>query len=113
MLTSQLVPGATKELAQAFNELQRRTLAGENAARYYDTVSNIDVEHLLPKVSIPTLVMHFRDDLMQPIEEGRRMAARIPGARFVSLPGKNHLPLENDPGMPQFFEEVSNFLSGA
>jgi hypothetical protein len=39
------------------------------------------------------------------------MSASIPGARFVSLPGKNHIPLENDPGMPQFFEEVSNFLS--
>jgi hypothetical protein len=38
------------------------------------------------------------------------MAASIPGARFVSLPGRNHIPLENDPGMPQFFEEVSNFL---
>lgn len=113
MLTSQLIPGATKELAQAFNDLQRRSLAAENAARYYDTVSNIDIEHLLPKVSVPTLVLHFRDDLMQPIAEGRRMAAGIPGARFVSLPGKNHLPLENDPGMPQFFEEVSNFLSAA
>ena len=113
MLTSQLIPGATKEQAQAFNELQRRCLSAESAGRYYDVVSNIDIEHLLPKVSVPTLVLHFRDDLMQPIDEGRRMAAGIPGARFVSLPGKNHLPLEDDPGMPQFFDEVFRFLDAA
>ena len=112
MLTSQLIPGATKEQAEAFNEMQRRSLSAESASRYYDTVSNLDIEHLLPQVTVPTLVLHFREDLMQPIEEGRRMAARIPGAKFVSLPGKNHLPLQNDPGMPQLFEEVGHFLSG-
>jgi hypothetical protein len=48
---------------------------------------------------------------MVPIEESRRMAANIAGAKFVSLPGKNHLLLENDPGMPQFFEEISVFLN--
>jgi hypothetical protein len=39
------------------------------------------------------------------------LAANIPGAKFVSLPGRNHLPLDNDPGMPQFFEEISAFLN--
>ena len=38
------------------------------------------------------------------------MAEGIPGARFVSLPGKNHIPLEHDPGIQQFFEEVEFFL---
>jgi class 3 adenylate cyclase/pimeloyl-ACP methyl ester carboxylesterase len=111
MLTSQLAPAATKEQAQAFNEMQRRSLSGENAARYYETVSNFDIRELLPQVSVPTLVLNIRDDLMVPIEEGRKLAAGIPGARFVSLPGKNHLPLENDPGMPQLLEEVSSFLN--
>ena len=62
-------------------------------------------------MSVPTLVLNIRDDLMVPIEEGRQLAAGIPGARFVSLPGKNHLPLENDPGMPRLLEEVSTFLN--
>jgi pimeloyl-ACP methyl ester carboxylesterase len=56
-------------------------------------------------------VLNIRDDLMVPIDEGRQLAAGIPGARFVSLPGKNHLPLENDPGLPQLLEEVSTFLN--
>jgi len=110
MMTSQLMPTATREQAQAFNEMQRKSLSAENAARHYETVCGFDIRELLPRVTVPTLILHIRDDLMVPIDESRRMAASIPGARFVSLPGRNHIPLENDPGMPQFFEEVSNFL---
>ncbi|MCK1742605.1 alpha/beta fold hydrolase [Bradyrhizobium sp. 139] len=110
MLASQLIPGATKEQALAFNEMQRRSLSAESAARYYETVSNFDVRDLLPQVTVPTLVLHFRDDAMVPLEQGRLMGAGIKGAKFVSLPGKNHLPLENDPGMPQFFDELESFL---
>ncbi|WP_445216774.1 alpha/beta fold hydrolase [Bradyrhizobium sp. Pa8] len=88
MLASQLIPGATKEQAVAFNEMQRRSLSAESAARYYETVSNFDVRDLLPQVSVPTLVLHFREDAMVPIEEGRLIGAKIPNARFVSLPGR-------------------------
>jgi pimeloyl-ACP methyl ester carboxylesterase len=59
----------------------------------------------------PTLVLHCRDDAIQPITEGRFIAANIPGARFVGLEGKNHLILENDPGWPLFQEEVGAFLA--
>jgi len=38
-------------------------------------------------------------------------AAGIPGARFVALPGKNHVLLEQDPGLPRFFEELKDFLT--
>ena len=73
-------------------------------------MSNFDITELLPKVSVPALVLHVRAEIMQPIEEGRRLAAAIPGSKFVSLPGKNHALLENDPGMAQFLEEVRQFL---
>jgi class 3 adenylate cyclase/pimeloyl-ACP methyl ester carboxylesterase len=111
LMTSQLMPTATTEQAQAFNELQRKSCSPECAVRYFETVGNFDVRDLLPQLTVPTLVLHVRGDVMVPIEEGRQLAARIPGAKFVSLPGKNHLPLENDPGMPQFFEEISAFLN--
>ena len=106
------VQTATKEQAQAFNEMQRRSLSAENAARHFETVCNFDIRDLLPQVSMPTLILHIRDDLMVPLDESQRLAAAMPGSRFVSLPGKNHIPLENDPGMPQFFEEIFNFLHG-
>jgi class 3 adenylate cyclase/pimeloyl-ACP methyl ester carboxylesterase len=112
MMTSQLMPTATKEQAQAFNEMQRRSLSAENAARHFETVSNFDIRDLVSKISMPTLILHIRDDLMVPIDESRRLAAAIPRSRLVSLPGKNHIPLENDPGMPQFFEELFSFLNG-
>jgi hypothetical protein len=41
------------------------------------------------EVKIPTLVLHCRDELQVPFEEGRLLAAKIPGARFVPLEGRN------------------------
>ncbi len=73
-------------------------------------VDDIDVSHLLAQVTVPTLVLHCRDELVQPFERGRRMAAMIPGARFVALEGRNHLILEHEPAWPRFLEEVGSFL---
>ena len=111
LFTSQFIPDGTKEQADWFNELLRRTTSPECAARYYETVGNFDVTELLPKVAAPTLVMHVRNDGVVPIEAGREMAARIPGARFVALQGKNHLFLEHEPAAERFFEEIALFLA--
>lgn len=111
LFTSSLIPTATREQAQAFNEFQRLSGSAEGAVRYLETVSEFDIRSLLPRVTAPTLVLHFRDDRRVPIALGRELAAGIPGARFVALPGENHIPLENDPGVPQFMEEVDEFLN--
>lgn len=66
---------------------------------------------LLPQVTAPTLVMHARDDARVPFEAGRRMAAGIPGARLVPLPGRNHLFLETEPAFGQFLEHTRAFLA--
>lgn len=68
--TSVIAPEATKEQADLFNELQRRSTSPECAARYFEIVGDFDVRHLLAKVNVPTLVMHLRDD---PLEAGRQM----------------------------------------
>ena len=86
------------------------TTSPENAARLRQTFDNIDVSYLLPRVSVPTLVLHCRDDAVQPFDEGRRLAAGIPGARFVALGGRNHLILESDPAWSRFVEEIEQFL---
>jgi len=112
IFTSQLMPTATREHADAFNELQRKSASPECAVRYYETVNNFDVRSLLPRVATPTLVIHVRDDAMVPVQLGREIAAGIPGARFVALPGQNHILLDGDPGVPKFFEEVQRFLKG-
>lgn len=110
IFTSQFIPDATPEQARAFNDLQRVSTSPENAARFITTIGNIDVLDLLPKVTVPTLVLHVRDDPRVPFELGREIAALIPNARFVPLEGKNHPLLEEDPAWRKFLSEVRNFL---
>lgn len=111
LFTSLMIPGATHEQMDWFNELQRRTTTAENAVRIRRAQNDIDVSESAAKVSCETLVLHLRDDAVAPFEEGRRMAAMIPGARFVALDGQNHLILEREPAWPRFLEEVTAFLA--
>jgi pimeloyl-ACP methyl ester carboxylesterase/DNA-binding winged helix-turn-helix (wHTH) protein len=110
IFTSQFIPGGTAEQAQWFNDLQRLTTSPENAARMMETIANTDVTHLLPQLRVPTLVLHCRNDARVPFEEGRRMAAGIPGARFVALEGDNHVILKTDRSWDRFLEEIRAFL---
>jgi len=109
--TTLFVPGATKEQMDWFNDLQKNTTSPENAGRVRDVVTSIDVLDLLPRIDVPTLVLHCRDDGIVPFEDGRRMAAMIPNARFVGLEGQNHLILEDEPAWPRFRDEVDRFLA--
>jgi class 3 adenylate cyclase/pimeloyl-ACP methyl ester carboxylesterase len=111
LFTSQFIPGATKEQADWFNELQRISVSPEMAARNREATGEIDVTALLPRVRVPTLVLHARDDAVVGFEAGRRLAAGIPGARFVALTGRNHLFLESEPAFGQFLEHTRAFLA--
>ena len=112
IFTSQFAPDATKAQADWFNDLQRISCSPENAVRNYEVTGETDVTELLGKVSVPTLVMHARDEARIPFENGRRMAAAIPGARFVALQSRNHLILEDEPAYPHFRDEIRSFLRG-
>ena len=110
IFVSQLLPDATPEQRRLLAEQQRLVTSGECAARYMEAVGNFDVRDLLPQVAVPTLAMHTRGDLICPLEAGRDMASRIPGARFVVLPGRNHILPQDDPAAERFFEEIALFL---
>jgi class 3 adenylate cyclase/pimeloyl-ACP methyl ester carboxylesterase len=111
LFTSQFIPGASKQQADWFNELQRISTSPADAVRNFIANGDIDVTDLLTKLNVPTLVMHARDDARVPFDAGRRMAAGIPGARFVPLPSRNHLILEDEPAFPRFLEEMRAFLA--
>jgi class 3 adenylate cyclase/pimeloyl-ACP methyl ester carboxylesterase len=111
LFTSQFIPGGTKEQVDWFNELQRISTTPEDAARNLIATGDTDVSALLAQVSVPTLVMHSRDDARVPFDQGRRVAAGIPGARFVPLPSRNHLILEDEPAFPKFLQEIRAFLA--
>lgn len=87
--------------------------AAETAIRIREACDDIDVSALLPHVRVPTLVLHSRGDTVSPFEEGRRIAAAIPDARFVELDSFNHVLVESEPAWPRFLEEVEAFLAFA
>ncbi len=72
--------------------------------------SEIDIRHVLPSVRVPTLVLHRSGDRCLLVEEGRYLAENIPGARFVELPGEDHLPFVG--AQDEFLDEIEEFLTG-
>jgi pimeloyl-ACP methyl ester carboxylesterase len=79
--------------------------------------TNIDIREELAAIRAPTLVLHRSGDRDMNIEEGRYLARHIPGARFVELPGIDHLPFAGDQEpvlreIEQFVREVSGRESG-
>ncbi len=113
VFASRFIPGGSLEQLEWFNELQRVSSTPENALRLFDTLCHIDVRELAPRVTCPTLVIHCNRDAVVPFEEGCLFASLIPGARFVSLESRNHLLLEGEPAMQQYFDAVDDFLGDA
>ena len=111
LFTSQFIPDATKDQADWYNELQRVSIAPEEAVRAITATGEIDVSAILPLVSVPTLVMHARDDARVPFDQGRRLAAAIPGARFVPLASRNHIFLPDEPAFARFLQELRAFVA--
>lgn len=110
MFTTLFLPDATAEEAAWFNEQERTCTTPVMAARIMKSFGGIDVESVAGQVRCPTLVMHLRNDLRVPFEEGRRIAGLIPGARFLPLEGRNHVMLESFPEFTQMFSELHAFL---
>ncbi|HEY8226061.1 MAG TPA: alpha/beta fold hydrolase [Pyrinomonadaceae bacterium] len=109
VFTSRFAPEGTDEQIGWYNDLCRKTLTPEIAARLLESRAMIDVTDLLGEVRAPTLVLHARGDAVVPITEGHILAAGIPGAQFVELDSKNHILLEHEPAWKRFCDEVSEF----
>jgi class 3 adenylate cyclase len=69
-----------------------------------------DVRHVLPAISVPTLVLHRTRDAFVDVRHGRYIAEHIAGARYVELEGEDHLPLAGDTDAVD--KEIEGFLSG-
>jgi len=72
--------------------------------------AEIDIRHILPTIRVPTLVIHRSGDMCLKVEEGRYVAERIPGAKFVELGGDDHLPFVGD--QDEILDEIEEFLTG-
>ena len=110
LITETIIPGASREDRRRYAEDMRNMISPENLGRYREVVDYLNVTELLPNVRCPCLVMHGKGDRMQQIEQGRKMAAGIPKAKFISLDSDNHILTENDPAWPVAEREIYAFL---
>lgn len=81
---------------ERFARFQRAAATAETAAALLELVYRLDVRAQLPLVRSPTAVVHRRDDRAVPYRLGRQVAAAIPGATLVPLPGRAHFPWHGD-----------------
>lgn len=110
LFASLFIPDASPEQVRWFSDLMRTTTKPEIAARILDAFGAINVRDLLQKVRVPTLVVHARDDARIPYDQGRTLAAEIPGARFVTLESRNHILIESEPAWARFREAFDEFV---
>jgi pimeloyl-ACP methyl ester carboxylesterase/DNA-binding CsgD family transcriptional regulator len=101
---------STEAQRQAFDERQRLTSTAEVAEKYLRAMFALDVKDLASRVSCPTLSFHSRNDQLIFFEQGRKLAALIPNARFVPLESKNHVPFREEPAWQTLVAALRSFL---
>ena len=110
LYSSQTIPEATADQFRSYNDLLRKSASPANAGKLLRVLHSEDISALAPQIQCPTLVFHVREDARVPFEQGRALAATIPGARFVPLDSRNHLLLEQEPAWQTLLAELTAFL---
>jgi pimeloyl-ACP methyl ester carboxylesterase/DNA-binding CsgD family transcriptional regulator len=108
--TSLHMPDATAEQFRSYNDLLRLTTSPGNAVALMRSFHRADIREIVPKIRCPALVLHSRRESIIPFDEGRTVAALIPGARFVPLESRNHVLLNTEPAWQQFVAALDDFL---
>ena len=75
-----------------------------------ESAFHIDVRPILPTITVPTLVIHAREDPGVPVQAGRYIADHVPGARMLELDGTDHAPWFTDPD--RIASEIEGLLTG-
>ncbi len=110
LFVAQLLGNPTAEQQQELEERMQLSMSPEMAVAYLRNNFSINVRDLCPQVTTPTLVFHCRKDETIAFEQGRKMASRIPDARFVALEAQGHVLLSTEPAMLVFEAELNAFL---
>jgi len=109
LFTKRFLPEGSEEQLAWFDELCAKTTRPAMAAQLLRERGGVDVREQLPKVRVPTLVIHAREDQVSPLSQGQTLAAGIPGAEFVQVDSPNHILLEHEPAWQRFREVVLEF----
>jgi pimeloyl-ACP methyl ester carboxylesterase len=107
----QLAPSEDAAFKQRLATYFRRSASPGAAVALMRMNTQIDVRDVLPSIRVPTLVMHRVHDRDVSVEEGRWIAAQIPGAKYVELPGDSHTLWAGD--TDEIVDELEEFLTGA
>jgi pimeloyl-ACP methyl ester carboxylesterase len=107
---SSLAPSADEAFKRRAVAYLRRSASPGAAVALLRMNSLIDVREVLPTISVPTLVLQRVEDRDVNVEEGRWIASQIPGAKYVELPGDEHLIWAGD--VDAVVDEVEEFLTG-
>ena len=110
---STIIPGTSardQHLRQWFANYQRLSASPGAAIALLRMNSDIDVRPVLPSIHVPTLILHRVDDQDVNVGNGQYMAKQIPGAKYVELPGQDHMPNAGD--TDSILNEVEEFLTG-
>jgi pimeloyl-ACP methyl ester carboxylesterase len=90
---------------------ERSSASPAMVQQIFEMFLDIDVRAILPTIQAPTLVTHRRGDRVVNRRAGEELASQIPGARYVELPGIDHLPWAGD--AEGVLGEIEEFLTGA
>jgi pimeloyl-ACP methyl ester carboxylesterase/DNA-binding CsgD family transcriptional regulator len=96
LLADVFIPGATNDEREAFAQLQRQSATREQAARSLAAAYALDATDHLAVLTVPTTVLHRKDDRAVPFALGVDVARQIRGSRFVELEGEDHFPWRGD-----------------
>ncbi|WP_445168299.1 alpha/beta fold hydrolase [Mycolicibacterium sp. Dal123E01] len=110
VFAAQFQPQGTREDWDDFDRFQRRTTNPENAVRFIEQFSVIDVLDAARSVTCPTLIVHARDDHRVPQRCSHQLRAAISNARLVTLESMNHLFTAQEAAWPAFLDELDQFL---
>jgi len=113
LYTSMFMPDGTEQQLAWFDEMCAKSTTPELAARLMGEQGHADFSDLPEQITVPTLVMHCREDCVVPYSQGVEIASRIPDAEFVQLDSRNHILLENDLAWEAFREIFLDFTGCA
>ncbi len=103
-----------KAFVQSFGRLERAASSPGGIQALFRADYENDARHLLPSIRVPTLILHRKGDSLVPVACGRDMAQKIPGAKYVELPGEDHLLQALEPeSLDLLLDGIEEFMTGA